>query len=172
METGKRRLQIALYRPEIPPNTGNIARLSICTGSRLHIVGEPSFSLDEAAVRRAGIDYWHRVDLTRHEDWPGFTGAMEAEASGPLLLFTRFADSLYCDYEFQGNEVLVFGRESSGLPTEVLEYATTNPLSRALRIPVADDCRSLNLGNAVAVVLYEALRQTDFAGVRKPPPAR
>ena len=172
METPKSCLQIALYRPEIPPNTGNIARLSICTGCRLHIVGEPSFSMDEAAVRRAGIDYWDRVDLHRHEGWEAFTDRMEAEGPRPVLLFTRFAEELYYDYLYRGNEVLVFGRESTGLPEEVLSYAGRRPENRALRIPVAADCRSLNLSNAVAVVVYEALRQTNYATVVKLPPAR
>ena len=164
-------MEIALYRPEIPQNTGSIGRLSICAGARLHIVGEPSFSLDEAAVRRAGIDYWHRVDLHRHVDWAAFTAAIEAKNCGPVLLFTRFAEELYCDYSFRGNEVLVFGRESSGLPEEVLEYAQKRPENRALRIPVAEDCRSLNISNAVSVAVYEALRQTEFLRLRRGPPA-
>ncbi len=164
-------MEIVLYRPEIPPNTGNVARLSICTASPMHIVGEPAFSLDEAAVRRAGIDYWHRVNLTLHADWPEFTRRVADRGSPPVLFFTRFARDTYSDYRFTGHELLVFGRETSGLPPEVLAFADSAPHHRVLRIPVAPDCRSLNLANAVSVVLYEGLRQLGFPNLSMEPPS-
>lgn len=160
-------VEIALYRPEIPPNTGNIARLSVCTGSRLHIIGEPSFSLDEAAVRRAGLDYWHLVDLHRHEDWKSFVKYVEKrsdEKGRPqkVLGLTRFAGRSYSNYEYRGDEILLFGRETSGLPREVVDWLEEDERGETLRIPVSADCRSLNLSNSVAILTFESLRQQGF----------
>lgn len=163
--------QIALFRPEIPQNTGNIGRLAFCTGSRLHIIGEPSFSLDEAAVKRAGIDYWHQVDLSRHLDWMDFSRyigelSVKQGVEQRVVVLSRFSDRLYTDYEYTGNEILLFGRETTGVPDEILEYTEqTNP-GGILRIPVFEDCRSLNLANSVSIVLYESLRQRNFPGLR------
>lgn len=164
-------MQIALYRPEIPPNTGNIVRLCVCTGTRLHIVGDPSFSLEESAVRRAGLDYWSELDLVRHTDWNAFyeslqSGAAESASqenrAGRMYLFSRFAERLYSDVDYRSDDVLVFGRETSGLPAEVTQSFRERHPDQILRIPVSARCRSLNLGNAVALVLFEALRQLDF----------
>jgi len=159
-------MEIALYRPEIPPNTGNIARLSWCTGSALHIVGRPSFSLDEASVRRAGIDYWDQVDVRTHADWDAFVESLGEKGLARVALFTRFASRLYTRHEYASNDILVFGRETSGLPESIVEAVGRRYPERILRLPVFEKCRSLNLANAVAVAVYEGLRQLDFPGLR------
>lgn len=165
--------EIALYRPEIPQNTGNIGRLTFCTGSRLHIIGNPSFSLDESAVKRAGIDYWNRVDLRKHGEWSDFIGYLdkrseEKKSRQKLVVLTRFSDLIYTDYNYTGNEILLFGRETTGVSDEIIQYARqTNP-EGILRIPVFEDCRSLNLANSVSIVLFESLRQRGFPGLRNP----
>jgi tRNA (cytidine/uridine-2'-O-)-methyltransferase len=157
-------MEIALYRPEIPQNTGNIGRISVCTGIRLNIIGEPSFSLSEAAVKRAGLDYWKEVDLLLHQGWTEFEH-YAASSSKNILLISRFSGVSYTDREFAQNDIVVFGRETDGLPVEIREeYKKRDPLS-VLRIPVSARCRSLNLSNAVSLVLYEALRQTGFTGL-------
>lgn len=164
-------MEIALYRPEIPPNTGNIARLSVCTGSRLHIIGKPSFSMDEAAVRRAGLDYWHEVDLHLHEEWDAFleyVARRSRETGGRrVILISKFGRKSHSEHQFRGDEILVFGRESSGLPEHIVQSVLLEDPERILRIPVRDLCRSLNLSNSVAILIYEALRQLDFPGLDK-----
>ena len=162
-------MEIALFRPEIPPNTGNIARLSVCTGSRLHIIGQPSFSLAESRVRRAGIDYWNEVDLTLHSGWESFRleTKRQKKQERTIVLFTRFADNCYADHRFKTDDILVFGRETSGLPAEIIEEIAGKYPARILRLPVQQRCRSLNLANAVAIVLYEGLRQLDFPEMNK-----
>ena len=158
-------MNICLYKPEIPQNTGNIGRICVCTGSRLHIIGEPSFSLSETAVRRAGLDYWPRLILSLHEDWPAFQGSY-SESGGRTILITKFAKNSYADFKFRMDDRLVFGRETSGLPDEIVrEVKKTHP-ENILRIPVMEDCRSLNLANAVSIVLFEALRQNGFPGLK------
>lgn len=158
-------MDIALYRPEIPPNTGNIARLSICSGNRMHIIGQPSFSLEESAVKRAGLDYWDQVDLQLHEDWEAFLDHQARHSRGRILLFTKFSTHCYSNFAYRNDDTLVFGQETRGLPDPVKDsIAQTHP-EHLLRIPVSDRCRSLNLANAVSIVLYEALRQLDFPGL-------
>ena len=161
-------MEIALYKPEIPPNTGNISRLSVCTGSRLHIIGKPSFSMDEASVRRAGLDYWDRLDLHLHEDWDEFLKCVSRGRceSRTILLLSKYGNRPYVAHRYERDDILVFGRETSGLPDFILKSIGATHPERILRIPVVDDCRSLNLSNAVAVVLYEALRQQDFVGLK------
>ncbi len=160
-------MEIALYRPEIPPNTGNIARLSVCTASRLHIIGKPSFSMDESAVKRAGLDYWDQVDLHLHEEWDPFLSAVKRDSddSPPerrILLISKFGERSYTDHTFDGSEILVFGRESTGLPTHIHTWMKERDPERILRIPVRKSCRSLNLANAVAVVTFHALQSLGF----------
>lgn len=133
----------------------------MCTSTRLHIVGKASFSMDAAAVRRAGIDYWDQVDIQQHQDFETFAAGLTGRS---FLFFTRFATQAYSDYKFRGDEVLVFGRETSGLPPEILAFAEHSGNAQ-LRIPVAASTRSLNLSNSVAIVLYEGLRQTGFVGL-------
>ena len=145
---------VALVEPEIPPNTGNIARLCAATHVPLHIVGVTGFRLDERAVRRAGLDYWPEVSLHRHRDLV----ALEASLPGARLIYlTTKAEKPYTDWRFETNDCLVFGRETRGLPEDVLRANW----ERCLTIPMLNpNVRSLNLATSVAIVLYEALRQT------------
>jgi tRNA (cytidine/uridine-2'-O-)-methyltransferase len=148
-------IQIALVEPEIPPNTGNIARLCAATNVPLHIVGATGFRLDEKAVRRAGLDYWPEVTLQKHLSLPHL---YEALPEARFLYLTTKADKSYLECEFRQNDCLIFGRETRGLPLEVLQ----SNWDRCLTIPMPNPhVRSLNLATAVGIVLYEALRQTD-----------
>lgn len=162
-------MEIALYRPEIPPNTGNIARLSVCTGSRLHIIGEPSFSMDAAAVRRAGLDYWDQVDLHLHTDWEHFLDYVQSKAvdgrKPNLILVSKHGKKVYCEHSFQKDDICVFGQESSGLPDVIFDSVLREHPEFTLKIPVKKTCRSLNLSNAVAIIVYESLRQLAYTGV-------
>ncbi|MDH5655317.1 MAG: tRNA (cytidine(34)-2'-O)-methyltransferase [Spirochaetia bacterium] len=159
-------MNICLYKPEIPQNTGNIGRLSVCTGSRLHIIGEPSFSLSESAVKRAGLDYWPRLDLTLHSEWKAFREHF-SNSESRILLITKFAKHSYADFNYRMDDCVVFGQETSGLPDEIVNEIQTCCPENILRIPVVEDCRSLNLGNAVGIVLFEALRQNQFTGLKQ-----
>ena len=147
-------LHVALVEPEIPPNTGNVARLCAATRTPLHVVGVAGFRLDDRAVRRAGLDYWPEVSLRRHRDLEALGDALPGAR---FVYLTTKAETAYTDWEFAAGDCLVFGRETRGLPDEVLSANR----ERCLRIPVLNpNVRSLNLANAVAIVLYEALRQT------------
>lgn len=147
-------LSVALVEPEIPPNTGNIARLCAAMRVPLHIVGVTGFRLDDRAVRRAGLDYWPEVSLHRHRDLP----ALEAVLVGARFIYlTTKATRPYTDWQFEANDCLVFGRETRGLPEELLRANH----ERCLTIPMLNqNVRSLNLATSVAIVLAEALRQT------------
>ncbi|MEP6923962.1 MAG: tRNA (cytidine(34)-2'-O)-methyltransferase [Pyrinomonadaceae bacterium] len=146
-------LHVALVEPEIPPNTGNIARLCAATFTRLHIVGVPGFRMDERAVKRAGLDYWDEVDLRRHRNLDALYKDLPASR---FLFIETSGDKIYTDWKFEPEDCLVFGRETKGLPTDVLERNS----DRVLEIPMPNsNIRSLNLSNSVAIVLYEALRQ-------------
>ena len=148
------RMQIALYQPEIPPNTGNIGRICAATQTRLHLIGPLGFSLEDKYLRRAGLDYWPHLDLVVWQSWSDF-------AQGPgsrrtlVLAGSKFAPSLYAR-AFQGEEVLLFGPESRGLP----DWLVQKHPRACIRIPIWGGVRSLNLANAVSVCLYEAYRQT------------
>jgi tRNA (cytidine/uridine-2'-O-)-methyltransferase len=145
-----------LVEPEIPPNTGNIARLCAATGSPLHLVGKLGFRIDEHSVRRAGVDYWHLVDVRQHVDFPHFLHAYRKESpEGRLHLFSAIAERSYLDAGFTLGDALVFGRESVGLPDELLEHYKDSVVG----IPTIGAVRSLNLANSVAIAVYEALRQ-------------
>ncbi|HWS99515.1 MAG TPA: tRNA (cytidine(34)-2'-O)-methyltransferase [Pyrinomonadaceae bacterium] len=147
-------LRVALVEPEIPPNTGNIARLCAATRVPLHIVGVAGFRLDDRAVKRAGLDYWPEVELERHRDLGSLA---EALPGARFVYLTTKAERLYTDWEFAPDDCLVFGRETRGLPEDVLRANW----ERCLTIPMLNPrVRSLNLATSVAVVLYEALRQT------------
>jgi tRNA (cytidine/uridine-2'-O-)-methyltransferase len=147
-------IRVALVEPEIPQNTGNIARLCAATGTPLHIVGVTGFRLDDKAVRRAGLDYWDEVDLSRHSN---LTALKEVLTNSRLIYFTTKADRSYLEWDFANDDCLVFGRETRGLPVDLL-HANWN---HCLKIPILNPkVRSLNLANSVAIVLYEALRQT------------
>ena len=148
-------MNIVLYQPEIPPNTGNIARTCACTGASLHLIRPLGFSTDEKALRRAGLDYWDKLDIHYYDNLE------ELFAKYPDSNFyfaTKFADNYYDDISYQEDDFLVFGRETAGLPDYILENHSEN----CIRIPMRKNIRSLNLANSVSIVLYEALRQNDW----------
>jgi tRNA (cytidine/uridine-2'-O-)-methyltransferase len=152
-------LHIALIEPRIPPNTGNIARLCVATDTPLHLIEPLGFSLDDSAVKRAGLDYWDRVDLWTHPNWFRFRDAISRDR---CLYFSANAEQDYTEAPFRPNSVLVFGNETDGMPAKILEK---HP-ELCYRIPMQGEMRSLNLANAVSVVLYEGLRQL---GLKAPP---
>jgi tRNA (cytidine/uridine-2'-O-)-methyltransferase len=149
---------VVLVEPEIPPNTGNAGRLCAGVGSPLHLVGRLGFRIDEATVRRAGVDHWREVDVRQHADFDAFLAAFEAESPGGRLhLFSARAERSYLEARFLPGDALVFGCESVGLP----ESLVTRFPDRIIGIPLSSPTvRSLNLSNAVAVGVFEALRQT------------
>jgi len=142
---------VVLVEPEIPPNTGAVARTCGATQSPLHLVGQLGFQIDAHAVRRAGLDYWDLVEIHRHESFEAFE---ESDPERRIHLFSATASRSYLEATFQPGDALVFGRESVGLPRELLEDR-----QNVWAIPTIGAVRSLNLSNAVAIVLYEALRQ-------------
>jgi len=147
---------IVLIEPEIPPNTGNIARLCGATGTTLHLVGKLGFSLDDRYLRRAGLDYWHTVKLQRWETLDDFNQAYPAAR---CWYTSKKAHRSYCQANYLPGDFLVFGKETQGLPDDLLER---NP-EQIIRIPMFEpDVRSLNLSTAAGIVLYEALRQNGF----------
>lgn len=149
-------LRVVLVEPEIPQNTGNIARLCAATNTPLHIVGVTGFRLDDRAVRRAGLDYWPEVDLHRHRDLNEVQAAL---ADARFVYLSTKAERSYVDWDFGANDCMVFGRETSGLSEKLLR----DNWDRCLTIPMLNEkVRSLNLANAVAIVLFEALRQTGY----------
>lgn len=144
---------VVLVEPEIPPNTGNIARLCAATFTELHIVGVAGFRMDEKAVRRAGLDYWDEVKIHRHFE---LTDLYEKLPHSRFLYLTTKSERVYTDWQYEENDCLVFGRETRGLPDDVLQANR----DRCLTIPMPNkNIRSLNLANSVGIVLYEALRQ-------------
>ena len=146
-------IRVALVEPEIPPNTGNIARLCAANRIPLHIVGATGFRLDDRAVRRAGLDYWPEVELHRH---PNLESLYQSLPDARFLYLTTKATRPYFDWSFEKNDCLVFGRETRGLPEALLEQNS----DRCLTIPMLNaNIRSLNLANSVGIVVYEALRQ-------------
>jgi tRNA (cytidine/uridine-2'-O-)-methyltransferase len=146
-------LHVALWEPEVPPNTGNVARLCAATGARLHLIGRLGFRLDDKSLKRAGLDYWPAVDLVRHVTFAEFEAAVEPER---IWCIDNPADRPYTRADFRDGDCLLFGSETKGLPPGVRErYA-----DRLLGIPMpTGKVRSLNLATACGVVLYEALRQ-------------
>jgi tRNA (cytidine/uridine-2'-O-)-methyltransferase len=145
---------VVLVEPEIPPNTGNIARLCAATQSVLHLVGRLGFRIDEHAVRRAGLDYWHLVRVEQHVDFDHFLHAFAREGGGALHLFCPKASASYLDAGFAPGDALVFGKESVGLDEALLARFA----DRTRGIPTLGGVRSLNLANSVSIALYEALR--------------
>ena len=153
-------MNIVLHQPEIPQNTGNIGRTCVATGAALHLIEPLGFRLGEKELRRAGMDYWEKLNVTRYIDYADFK-AQHPEAR--IWYATTKARKSYCDVSFGMDDFIMFGKESAGIPEEILvdneEYC--------IRIPMGEDIRSLNLSNSVAIVLYEALRQNNFAGLEK-----
>ena len=147
-------LSVALVEPEIPPNTGNIARLCAATNVPLHIVGVTGFRMDDRALKRAGLDYWPEVKLSRHTD---LESLYQSLPDSRFVYLTTKADRIYTDWSFHPDDCLVFGPETRGLPEDLLR----RNWAHCLRIPILNPkVRSLNLATAVGIVLYEALRQT------------
>lgn len=149
---------IVLVEPEIPQNTGNIARTCAATGSVLHLVKPLGFSLEDRYLKRAGLDYWDKLDVRIHENYDDF--ALTAGTAACYYLTTK-AEQAYSRIAFSDGDYLIFGRETRGLPMPLL----SRNWDRAFRIPMRDSLRSLNLSNAVAIVLYEALRQSNFTNL-------
>lgn len=149
---------VLIYQPEIPPNTGNIMRLCANAGARLHLIEPLGFSLDDKRLRRAGLDYREWIDVRGHRS---FEAAMETLKQPRLYAFTTRARRLYSDADYQPDDALLFGPETRGLPQALLAQLPPDSL---LRLPLRPENRSLNLSNAVAVVVYEAWRQLGFIG--------
>ncbi len=143
---------VVLVEPEIPPNTGNIGRLCLATGAHLHLVKPLGFSLDDRALKRAGLDYWHEVQVTL---WESFADLRRTHADGRFWFLTTKSQRPYWNETFQEGDFLVFGRETKGLPESMLDENA----GQTLTIPMSDKTRSLNLATSVGIVLYEAVRQ-------------
>lgn len=153
-------MHIVLHQPEIPANTGNIGRTCVATGSSLHLIEPLGFRLDEKSVKRAGMDYWDSLDVTRYINYTEF---QKKHPGAKVWFATTKAKRVYTEASFGMDDYIMFGKESGGIPEEIL----ADHEEACIRIPMLDDIRSLNLSNSVAIVLYEALRQNDFAGMRR-----
>lgn len=151
---------IVLLEPEIPANTGNIGRTCVATNARLHLIEPLGFKLNEKALKRAGMDYWADLDVAVYTDYADF---LERNPGAQIYMATTKAKQTYTDVKYEQNCYIMFGKESAGIPEELLFQAP----DRCVRIPMAGDSRSLNLGNSVAIVLYEALRQGHFNDLKQ-----
>jgi tRNA (cytidine/uridine-2'-O-)-methyltransferase len=158
-------LNVVLYQPEIPPNTGNVIRLCANTGVSLHLVGPLGFTLDDARLRRAGLDYREFASVRSYPDWSSWLeqNAREADGGSRLWAYSTRGHRSHTDVHYRAGDCLLFGPETRGLPQDLLDEVGPE---RTLRLPMAANSRSLNLSNAVAVAVYEALRQTGFSGLR------
>ena len=148
-------LNIVLYEPEIPANTGNIGRTCVATGTRLHLIEPLGFQLSEKALKRAGMDYWPELDVTRYLNWQDF---LDKNPGVKIDMATTKGRKVYTEVSYEPDCFVMFGKESAGIPEEILRE---HP-DECVRIPMIGETRSLNLSNSVAVVLYEALRQNQF----------
>lgn len=151
-------LNIVLYEPEIPANTGNIGRTCCATGVRLHLIEPLGFSISDKALKRAGMDYWQKLDVTTYVNYQDF---LDRNPDAKIYMATTKARHTYSEVSYEEDAYIMFGPESRGIPEEIL---VENP-DTSIRIPMNEDIRSLNLSNSVAIVLYEALRQHDFMGL-------
>lgn len=151
-------LNIVLHEPEIPANTGNIGRTCVAAGARLHLIEPLGFRLDEKSLKRAGMDYWNELDVQTYIDFDDF---MEKNPGAKIYMATTKAPNVYTEVSYEPDCYIMFGKESGGIPEEILVKHKED----SVRIPMLGDIRSLNLGNSVAIVLYEALRQNGFAGM-------
>ncbi len=150
-------MNIVLHQPEIPANTGNIGRTCAATGSRLHLIRPLGFVINDKMLKRAGMDYWKDVDVSYYDSFEDF---LNKNSGAVIYMATTKAEKCYTDVEYGENDFIMFGSEGSGIPEEILlKYRST-----AIRIPMLEEYRSLNLANSVAIVLYEALRQNGFKG--------
>ena len=154
-------IHIVLVEPEIPPNTGNVARSCIATGSVLHLVKPLGFSIDDKRLRRAGLDYWRFLNPVIHDSLDGF---LEKHLANNMHFAETGGGRLYTEARFRDGDMILFGSETAGLPTELIKAN----MSRTIRIPMTEDMRfrSLNLSNSVNIVLFEALRQLDFPNLK------
>ena len=152
-------LNIVLYEPEIPANTGNIGRTCVATNTRLHLIEPLGFSLEEKQLKRAGMDYWKDLDVTTYVNWADFC---EKNPNAKIYYATTKARHVYSEVNYEPDCYIMFGKESAGIPEEILKE---NP-DTCVRIPMVGETRSLNLSNSVAIVLYEALRQNDFSNMK------
>ncbi len=152
-------LNIVLFEPEIPANTGNIGRTCVATGTRLHLIEPLGFRLDEKSLKRAGMDYWKDLDVTTYINYEDF---LERNPGARVYMATTKAKQVYTEVHYEPDCYIMFGKESAGIPEEIL----VENQETAVRIPMIGDIRSLNLGNSVAIVLYEALRQNNFDHMR------
>ena len=148
-------INIVLHEPEIPANTGNIGRTCVAAGLKLHLIKPLGFDIDEKAVKRAGLDYWDKLDLAVYENYEDF---MAKNPGAKVYMATTKAEKIYSEAHFEPNCYIMFGKESAGIPEEILIHHKDT----AIRIPMIGDIRSLNLSNSVAVIAYEALRQNNF----------
>lgn len=153
-------MHIILHQPEIPSNTGNIGRTCAATGSSLHLIEPLGFRLDEKSIKRAGMDYWDNLDVTRYVNYQEFR---EKHPGAKIWFATTKAKKIYTEAAFRMDDYIMFGKESGGIPEEIL----AENAACCIRIPMISDIRSLNLSNSVAIVLYEALRQNGFEGMRR-----
>ena len=148
---------IVLHEPEIPPNTGNLMRLTVNTGGWLHLIHPLGFEFSDAKVRRAGLDYRELAVVTHHDDFSDFVASTQPQR---VVAFSQHGDTLYTDLAYSPGDTLLFGKESVGLPADILR---SEHVAEVARIPIAPAGRSLNLANAVAIAIYEAWRQNGFA---------
>lgn len=153
-------MNIVLHQPEIPQNTGNIGRTCVATETKLHLIEPLGFRINERELKRAGMDYWDKLDVTRYVDFEEFK---DRHPGARVWYATTKAKRTYTEVSFDVDDYIMFGRESAGIPEEILVENEEN----CIRIPMGQDIRSLNLSNSVAIVLYEALRQNDFPGLER-----
>lgn len=152
-------LNIVLFEPEIPANTGNIGRTCAATNTKLHLIEPLGFRLNEKALKRAGMDYWAELDVATYIDYNDF---LEKNPGARIYMATTKAKKVYTEVNYEPDCYIMFGKESAGIPEEILVRHEED----CIRIPMCGDIRSLNLGNSAAIVLYEALRQNGFAGMQ------
>ncbi len=152
-------INIVLVEPEIPQNTGNIARTCAAVGASLHLVKPLGFEIDDRKLKRAGLDYWHSLDITYYDSLSDF---LEKNRGEQMYFYSTKAPARYTDAKYPGRVFLVFGKETAGLPEELLKENPEN----CVRIPMRDGLRSLNLSNSAAIAVYEVLRQRDFDGLK------
>lgn len=148
-------LNIVLHEPEMPANTGNIGRTCVAAGARLHLIEPLGFKLNEKMLKRAGLDYWDKLDVIVYDDYADF---QKKNPGAKIYMATTKAQKTYCDVSYEDDCYIMFGKESAGIPEEIL----VDNEETCIRIPMIGDIRSLNLSNSVAIVLYEALRQHNF----------
>ena len=153
-------MNIVLLEPEIPANTGNIGRTCVVTGTKLHLIEPLGFQINEKTLKRAGLDYWDKLDISIYKNYEEF---MASCGGSKVWYLTTKAEKSYAEAKFGADDFLMFGKETAGIPEEIL----VENRERCIRIPMMKDERSLNLSNAAAIVLYEALRQNDFAGLEE-----